>query len=71
MSVTSTTMDVPVVPWHWDSVAYKGVILLNDFNDFVGGELECMMMEKQKALNELVRHVDNISLLHQMCNALN
>ena len=69
--MTSTTTDVPVDPWHWDSVAYTGVILLNDFNDFVGGELECMMMEKWKALNELVRHVDNISLSREMCNALN
>ena len=53
-------------PWHWDSVAYTGVILLNDFNDFVGGELECMKMEKRKALKELVRYLDNISLLHQV-----
>ena len=43
-------------PWHWDSVAYTGVILLNDFNDFVGGELECMRMEKQRALKELARY---------------
>ena len=42
-------------PWHWDSVAYTGVILLNDFNDFVGGELECMRMEKRRALKELAR----------------
>ena len=69
--MTSTTTDVPVDPWHWDSVAYTGVILLNDFNDFVGGKLECMRMEKWKALNELVRHVDNISLSREMCNALN
>ena len=55
MSVTSTTTDVPMDPWHWDSVAYTGVILLNDFNDFVGGELECMRMEKRRALKELAR----------------
>ena len=51
-------------PWHWDSVAYTGVILLNDFNDFIGGELECMRMEKRKALKELVRHLNNISIMH-------
>ena len=56
LSVTTTTeTNAPVDPWHWDSVAYTGVILLNDFNDFDGGELECMRMEKRKALKELGR----------------
>ena len=50
-------------PWHWDSVAYTGVILLNDFNDFVGGELECMRMEKRRALKELARYSNLIILI--------
>ena len=50
-------------PWHWDSVAYTGVILLNDFNDFVGGELECMRMEKRRALKELARYSNLIVLI--------
>ena len=50
-------------PWHWDSVAYTGVILLNDFNDFVGGELECMRMEKRRALKELARDSNLIILV--------
>ena len=33
-------LDVPLDNWHWDSVAYTGVILLNDMTDMVGGELE-------------------------------
>ena len=49
-------------PWHWDSVAYTGVILLNDFNDFVGGELECMRMEKRRALKELASHSNILTL---------
>jgi hypothetical protein len=35
--------------WHTDSVAYTGVILLNDLEGVVGGELELMRMEKKKA----------------------
>ena len=50
-------------PWHWDSVAYTGVILLNDFNDFVGGELECMRMEKRRALKELARFSNPMILI--------
>ncbi len=41
-------------PWHWDSVAYTGVILLNDMEGLEGGELEVMDMEKQKGLDLLV-----------------
>ena len=32
--------DVPLDMWHWDSVAYTGVILLNDMSQMEGGELE-------------------------------
>lgn len=67
MSVTSTTQNnAPMDPWHWDSVAYTGVILLNDFNDFVGGELECMRMEKRKALKELARYLNPICYWHEI-----
>ncbi len=43
----------PVDPWHYDSVAYTGVILLNDMREMRGGALELIMMEKHKALEEL------------------
>ena len=46
--------EAPLDHWHWDSVAYTGVILLNDMNDMEGGELELMKMEKHKALEELM-----------------
>ncbi len=45
--------NMPLDPWHWDSVAYTGVILLNDMDDMVGGELELMKMEKFRAMEEL------------------
>lgn len=35
----------PVDNWHWDSVAYTGVILLNNMDDFEGVEFKFMMME--------------------------
>ena len=67
MSITSTTQtNAPMDPWHWDSVAYTGVILLNDFNDFVGGELECMRMEKRRALKELARYLNLISFKNEI-----
>eukprot|EP00095_Tigriopus_kingsejongensis_P003427 maker-scaffold110_size354795-snap-gene-0.15 protein:Tk03427 transcript:maker-scaffold110_size354795-snap-gene-0.15-mRNA-1 annotation:"hypothetical protein" len=43
----------PLDNWHWDSVAYTGVILLNDMTEMVGGELEIMLMDKKKALRGL------------------
>jgi len=45
--------DAPLDPWHWDSVAYTGVMLLNDMTDMKGGELELMKMEKKKGLKLL------------------
>ena len=45
--------EVPIDPWHWDSVAYTGVILLNEVTQMDGGALELMKMEKRKALKEL------------------
>ena len=52
--------DAPMDPWHWDSVAYTGVIVLNDMTNFVGGALEIMNMEKKLALkvNTIRRSVD-------------
>ena len=44
---------IPLDPWHWDSLAYTGVLLLNDMEGLVGGELEIMDMEKRKALKLL------------------
>ena len=68
LSITSTTQtNAPMDPWHWDSVAYTGVILLNDFDDFVGGELECMRMEKRRALKELARDLNLLRFQHQIC----
>ncbi len=45
--------NVPTDPWHWDSVSYTGVMLLNDMTKFVGGELELMTMEKRAGLKIL------------------
>jgi len=39
----------PVDVWHTDSVAYTGVILLNNMENVSGGELELMRMEKKQA----------------------
>ncbi len=46
--------EAPMDPWHWDSVAYTGVILLNDMNGLIGGELSLMRKDKIKALAGLV-----------------
>ena len=60
--------DIPMDPWHFDSVAYTGVILLNDMDGLVGGELELIKMDKKKGLQELAagqivkgKHSDVIS----------
>lgn len=42
--------NAPLDSWHWDSVAYTGVIILNDMTNFVGGELEIMKMNKRLGL---------------------
>ncbi len=44
---------IPLDPWHWDSLAYTGVVLLNDMEGLVGGELEVMDMEKKKGMRLL------------------
>ena len=43
----------PVDHWHWDSVAYTGVVLLSDMTKIKGGNLEVAMCEKHKALETL------------------
>lgn len=43
----------PVDHWHWDSVAYTGVVLLSDMTEMKGGNLEVAMCEKHKALEML------------------
>jgi len=45
----------PVDHWHWDSVAYTGVVLLSDMTEMEGGHLEVAMCEKHKAL-EMLSH---------------
>lgn len=43
----------PVDHWHWDSVAYTGVVLVSDMREMVGGDLEIARCEKRKALDML------------------
>ena len=52
LSVTNQA-GIPTDPWHWDSVAFTGVILLNDMDGQIGGALELMKMDKHKALKQL------------------
>ena len=44
---------IPLDPWHWDSVAYTGVLLLCDMSGLVGGELELMDVDKREGLRLL------------------
>lgn len=43
----------PVDVWHYDSIAYTGVVLLNDVEVMEGGELEIMNHDKHQALKLL------------------
>ena len=43
----------PVDVWHYDSIAYTGVVLLNDVSEMEGGKLEIMQHDKHYALNLL------------------
>ena len=45
--------DGPVDVWHYDSIAYTGVVLLNAVELMEGGELEIMNHEKHQALKLL------------------
>ena len=48
----------PIDIWHYDSIAYTGVVLLNKVEDMEGGELEIMNHEKNLALKllEAMKH---------------
>ena len=43
----------PVDPWHYDSVAYTGVVLLSDISKMKGGALEIMNHNKHEAIDLL------------------
>lgn len=43
----------PVDPWHYDSVAYTGVVLLCDIDKMEGGNLEIMNHDKHHAIDLL------------------
>jgi hypothetical protein len=45
----------PVDIWHYDSVAYTGVVLLSDVQSMVGGKLEFAHVDKHKGLDLLAR----------------
>ena len=45
----------PVDTWHYDSIAYTGVVLLNDVEQMKGGKLEIMHHDKHDAL-QLLAH---------------
>lgn len=50
VNISLPSKKAPLDPWHWDSVAYTGVIILNDMKGFQGGDLELMKMDKKLAL---------------------
>ena len=45
----------PVDCWHYDSIAYTGVVLLNDLSDMEGGKLEIMRHDKHVALERFTK----------------
>jgi len=45
----------PVDIWHYDSVAYTGVVLLSDVQKMVGGKLEFAHVDKHKGLDLLAQ----------------
>ena len=49
----------PVDHWHWDSVAYTGVILLSDMREMKGGDLEVARYKKpsQKLFLQFIKTV--------------
>ena len=44
--------------WHYDSIAYTGVVLINDVEKMEGGKLEIMHHNKHKALDLLANDKD-------------
>ena len=53
MSIEGATGPVDI--WHYDSVAYTGVVLLSDVQSMVGGKLEFAHVDKHKGLDLLAR----------------
>lgn len=45
----------PVDVWHYDSIAYTGVVLLNNVEEMEGGKLEIMNHDKHHALDLLAQ----------------
>lgn len=52
--------DGPVDIWHWDSVAYTGVVLLNNVESMQGGKLEFMRHDKHVAMRRLANKDANL-----------
>ena len=48
----------PVDIWHYDSIAYTGVVLLNKVDEMEGGKLEIMHHNKHHALELLANSHD-------------
>ena len=48
----------PVDHWHYDSIAYTGVVLLNNVEVMEGGELEIMHADKIEGLDLLAKGKD-------------
>ena len=48
----------PVDIWHYDSIAYTGVVLLNKVDEMEGGKLEIMHHNKHHALELLAKSHD-------------
>jgi hypothetical protein len=48
--------------WHWDSVAYVGVILLSNNDGMVGGELELMAIDKFEGMKKMANGIDKSDL---------
>ena len=53
MSIEGATGPVDI--WHYDSVAYTGVVLLSDVQSMVGGKLEFAHVDKHKGLDLLAQ----------------
>ena len=49
----------PVDVWHYDSIAYTGVVLLNRIDEMEGGKLEIMSHEKHHGLGLLAQGKTN------------
>ena len=61
----------PIDIWHYDSIAYTGVVLLNKVEDMEGGELEIMNHEKNLALKLLENNEKYNRLQHKFVHNYN